>query len=196
MQDPDPGDTITKYKWTQLGGPAVIINNPTSSIAGFTAPLVTQPTTLEFRLEYKIDFNNQILPMLLLPSNHYVVVEQINLVILSRILIIIRKQQQLQILQSSNQCNPNIKVKGNIYLETPSFDRSDLSLPNLRVQLCSSLNTCDATTFTDSNGNFEISSNKISKTDAKLKVRFDNRDQTFSIADLDSVLTLKGYLQF
>ncbi len=50
-KDPDPGDSITKYEWTQLGESSVVINNPTSSIAGFTAPPVTQSTTLQFQLE-------------------------------------------------------------------------------------------------------------------------------------------------
>ena len=47
--DPN-GDPIT-FLWTQIGGPAVAILNPTSAVAAFKAPSVSQDRTLTFQLQ-------------------------------------------------------------------------------------------------------------------------------------------------
>lgn len=47
--DPD-GDTLS-YTWRQLSGPSVTFSSATSATTTFTAPSVTQSTTLEFELE-------------------------------------------------------------------------------------------------------------------------------------------------
>ncbi|MBX3473353.1 MAG: S8 family serine peptidase [Planctomycetes bacterium] len=46
--DPD-GDTLT-FSWAQIGGPTVTLNNPGSANASFSAPQVSAPTALTFRL--------------------------------------------------------------------------------------------------------------------------------------------------
>jgi hypothetical protein len=47
--DPDPGDTLT-YAWSQTGGPAVTLSDPTAAMPTFTAPTVAADTALTFQL--------------------------------------------------------------------------------------------------------------------------------------------------
>lgn len=44
----DPDGTITAYRWTQTGGPAVTLSNASAAVAAFTAP--SENATLVFRL--------------------------------------------------------------------------------------------------------------------------------------------------
>jgi YD repeat-containing protein len=46
----DPDGVIEAYSWSQTDGPAVALANADSVIASFTAPAVTEPTTLTFEL--------------------------------------------------------------------------------------------------------------------------------------------------
>jgi len=46
--DPD-GDPLT-FSWTQTGGPAVTLSNPTTASPSFVAPIVASATTLTFRV--------------------------------------------------------------------------------------------------------------------------------------------------
>lgn len=46
----DPDGSVSKYTWTQTGGPSVTLNNPLTATPGFTAPTVTSPTVLTFSL--------------------------------------------------------------------------------------------------------------------------------------------------
>ncbi len=46
----DPDGTIAAYAWTQTSGPAVSLSDATTSTASFTAPAVTEETTLAFQL--------------------------------------------------------------------------------------------------------------------------------------------------
>jgi len=47
----DTDGTISSYSWTQIAGsPMVAINSPTASVASFTAPDVSETTTLTFEL--------------------------------------------------------------------------------------------------------------------------------------------------
>ena len=92
------------------------------------------------------------------------------------------QQQQLQTFQQSNVCQPTIKVKGKIFLQTePGDKRGQIFVPNLKVDLCSSANNCPETIYTstqnDIKGNFELSSNKLSKEEAKLKITFINKEK-------------------
>src|SRR5207253_2680124 len=47
-EDPD-GDAI-EFSWTQVSGPAVTLNGAGTATPSFTAPLVSAPTALTFRL--------------------------------------------------------------------------------------------------------------------------------------------------
>ena len=49
----DPDGRIASYKWTRIAGPAVTLTNANQASASFTAPAVTAPTTLGFRLTVK-----------------------------------------------------------------------------------------------------------------------------------------------
>jgi len=51
--DPE-GDPLT-YQWTQLSGPTVVIQNPTTAVAGFTAPSTSQAVDLSFNLHVEDD---------------------------------------------------------------------------------------------------------------------------------------------
>ena len=44
------GSTVSTYNWVQLSGPAVTINNPTSVVANFFAPVQTSASSLQFEL--------------------------------------------------------------------------------------------------------------------------------------------------
>jgi len=47
----DSDGTISSYSWTQIAGsPVVVINSPTAAVASFTAPEVTESTSLTFNL--------------------------------------------------------------------------------------------------------------------------------------------------
>lgn len=48
--DLNPQATITSYVWTQIAGPAVVLNNPNTATPSFTAPTVVADTVLTFRL--------------------------------------------------------------------------------------------------------------------------------------------------
>lgn len=50
----DADGTISSYRWTQIGGPSVLLKNSTQAIANFSSPSVYQNTTLIFRL-YVLD---------------------------------------------------------------------------------------------------------------------------------------------
>ena len=49
--DPDKGDTIASYSWTQTSGPTVTLTNPKTATPTFTAPSVNADTTLIFSLK-------------------------------------------------------------------------------------------------------------------------------------------------
>jgi hypothetical protein len=49
-QSHDPDGSIIGYLWEQTGGPVVALAHPTTATPSFTAPAVTQPTDLSFRL--------------------------------------------------------------------------------------------------------------------------------------------------
>lgn len=46
----DTDGSIVAYQWSQTNTPSVLLNNPTTPNASFTAPDVTQTTTLTFQL--------------------------------------------------------------------------------------------------------------------------------------------------
>ncbi len=47
----DPEGASLTYSWTQVGGPAVILSNPSSAQATFTSPELVANTTLTFKVE-------------------------------------------------------------------------------------------------------------------------------------------------
>ncbi len=47
----DPDGSVAAYAWTQIGGPAVTVNNPTAIIANIMTPDVSAPTDFVFQLE-------------------------------------------------------------------------------------------------------------------------------------------------
>ncbi len=49
--DPDADGVIASYQWSQIGGPAVSLNNANSVDADFTAPAVYQDTQLTFQID-------------------------------------------------------------------------------------------------------------------------------------------------
>jgi len=50
--------TTVRFQWTQIGGPPVTLNNPTSSVPSFTAPALTLDTVLTFELVATDSANN------------------------------------------------------------------------------------------------------------------------------------------
>jgi hypothetical protein len=82
-----------------------------------------------------------------------------------------------------DQCKPPITVRGNVLLHTPPDDRGDISISNLKVELCSiaAENNCPVSTFTDSAGNYELSTDKLTKDDARLQITFLNRDRNMLV---------------
>ena len=49
--DPDVDGVIASYQWSQIGGPAVTLNNASTADADFTAPAVYQDTQLSFQID-------------------------------------------------------------------------------------------------------------------------------------------------
>lgn len=47
----DPDGSVAAYAWSQIGGPAITINNPTAIIANIMTPDVSAPTDFVFQLE-------------------------------------------------------------------------------------------------------------------------------------------------
>jgi len=72
--DPDSGDTITSYSWTQTSGPPVALSGSDSALPTFTAPSVKADTTLTFALTVS-DKNNAVSK----PSTVSVLVKNVNI---------------------------------------------------------------------------------------------------------------------
>ncbi|MDF2738486.1 MAG: hypothetical protein K0S93_2347, partial [Nitrososphaeraceae archaeon] len=165
--DNDPGDIITSYLW-QSRNPSIQLNSTTSPIVQFIAPEVQQPTFFPFTLtvtdssfaEGTISFGVTVNPC----DDDGGPVEPASI-------------ERLSTAQLGCVVEPEVKVKGKIFLETPKADRGDILIRNLKVELCSSNNNCPETTYTDKQGNFDLSSNKISKAQAKLKITFINKEK-------------------
>ena len=166
--DYDPGDSITSYTW-QSSNPSLQLNSTSGPIVQFIAPEVQQPTVIYITLTVTDSFfaeNSLETAILVTPCPPDEEPGPLSI-------------ERLSTAQLECVDEPEVKVKGKIFLETPKADRGDILIRNLKVELCSSNNNCPETTYTDKQGNFDISSNKISKAQAKLKITFINKEKDF-----------------
>jgi hypothetical protein len=56
--EPEPNGTITSWSWTQIGGPAVALQNATSATARFTAPRLKGQKNLLLTFELTVTDND------------------------------------------------------------------------------------------------------------------------------------------
>lgn len=190
--DPDPGDSIARYDWSSSDS-SVTLNGADTPNPTFVAPKVTTDTTITFSLTVTDNHGAPSQP------------DTVNVLVKAPLPpppppppeMCVAPPTPMSSLPDSSNIQPTagdptnevtaltpvckIKVRGNVFLETAPFprDRGDLFIPNLKIELCSiaSENNCPATTFTDEKGNYELSTDKLAKNDARLQITFSNRNR-------------------